>query len=175
VKEYQLTALQLQVYNNWYIPVVRELVCIMDFKDDFALLGKSVYPAITSSEAKSAVLLLIKLKMIQKLDNGRYEQCSRAVQAKSELDTMAIMNFTKSMAEKATHALETLPRDQRNFSTVTCGMSRACYELIVAETSAFKDRIVTIINNDISSSSDQVYQYNFQLFPVSQNQGGEKK
>jgi uncharacterized protein (TIGR02147 family) len=88
---------------------------------------------------------------------------------------MAIMNFTKAMAEKATHALETLPRDERNFSTVTCGMSRACYELIIAETNAFKDRIVTIINNDVSSSTDQVYQINFQLFPVSRNQNGDRR
>ncbi len=175
VKEFQLTAMQLQVYNHWYIPVVRELACILDFKDDFSLLGKSVYPAITSSEAKSAVLLLLKLKMIQKLDNGRYEQCSRAVQAKSELATVAVMNFTKAMAQNAINALETLPRDQRNFSTVTCGMSRACYELINAETSAFKDRIVSIINNDVSSSTDQVYQLNFQIFPVSRNRGGEKR
>jgi uncharacterized protein (TIGR02147 family) len=175
VKEYQLTAMQLQAYNHWYIPVVRELVCILEFNDDFSLLGRSVYPAITSSEAKSAVLLLVKLKMIKKLDNGRYEQCFRAVQAKSELDAMAIMKFTKAMAEKAAHALETLPKDQRNFSTVTCGMSRACYELIIAETSAFKDRIVTIINNDVSSSIDQVYQCNFQIFPVSRNQSGEKR
>lgn len=175
VKEYQLTAMQLQVYNHWYIPVIRELVCILDFKDDFSLLGKSVYPAITSSEAKSAVQLLVKLQMIQKLENGMYEQCTRAIQAKSELDTMAVMNFTKAMTEKAAHALETLPRDERNFSTVTCGMSRACYELIIAETNAFKDRIVTIVNNDANSSTDQVYQLNFQLFPVSRNQSGEKK
>lgn len=175
VKEFQLTALQLQVYNNWYIPVLRELVGILDFKDDFSLLGKTVYPAITTSQAKSAVLLLIKLKMIQKLENGRYEQCCRAIQAKSELDTMAVSNFTKAMALNAINALETLPRNQRNFSTITCGMSRACYELIVAETNAFKDRIVTIVNNDASSSTDQVFHINFQIFPVSRNQSGEKR
>lgn len=175
VKEFQLTAMQLQVYNQWYIPVVRELVCILDFKDDYSLLGKTVYPMITASEAKSAVNVLIKLNMVQKLENGRYEQCTRAIQAKSELDAIAVMNFTRAMAEKAAQALETLSKDERNFSTITCGMSRACYELILAETSAFKDRVVTIINNDPSSSSDRVYQINFQIFPVSRNQSGGKR
>jgi uncharacterized protein (TIGR02147 family) len=173
VKEFQLTALQLQIYNYWYVPVIRELVCIMDFKDDFALLAKSIYPVITPSEAKSAVNLLVRLKMLRKLENGMYEQTSRAVQAKSDLDAMAILNFTRAMAEKAIYALVTLPKDERNFSTITCGMSRSCYELILAETSAFKDRVVTIINNDARTQTDRVYQFNFQIFPVSRNQSRE--
>jgi uncharacterized protein (TIGR02147 family) len=173
VKEFQLTALQLQIYNYWYVPVIRELVCIMDFKDDFALLAKSIYPVITASEAKSAVNLLVRLKMLRKLENGMYEQTSRAVQAKSDLDAMAILNFTRAMAEKAIYALVTLPKDERNFSTITCGMSRSCYEIILAETSAFKDRVVTIINNDARTQTDRVYQFNFQIFPVSRNQSRE--
>jgi len=174
VKEFQLTVQQLQVYNYWYVPVIRELACIMDFKDDFALLARAVYPTITTSEAKSAVKLLIRLKMLRKLKNGSYEQSSCAVRAKSELDTIAIMNFTRAMTEKAINALVTLPKDERNFSTITCGMSRSCYELILAETSAFKDRVVAIINNDARMRTDRVYQFNFQIFPVSRKQGEEK-
>jgi uncharacterized protein (TIGR02147 family) len=173
VKEFQLTALQLQIYNYWYVPVIRELVSIMDFKDDFALLAKSIHPVITASEAKSAVKLLVRLKMLRKLENGMYEQTSRAVQAKSDLDAMAILNFTRAMAEKAIYALVTLPKDERNFSTITCGMSRSCYELILAETSAFRDRVVTIINNDARTQTDRVYQFNFQIFPVSNNRNRE--
>ncbi|NLD94752.1 MAG: TIGR02147 family protein [Fibrobacter sp.] len=175
VKEFELTALQHQVYNHWYIPVIRELICILDFNDDFSLLAKSVYPPISLSEAKSAVRLLTRLKLIQRLDNGTYVQTSKAIQAKSELDAMAIMNFTKAMAELAINALVTIPKNDRNFSTVTCGMSRACYELILAETSAFRDRIVTIINNDNRTESDRVYQINFQIFPLSTNQNREHK
>ena len=174
VKEFQLTALQHQIYNYWYIPVVRELACIVDFKDDFTLLAKSVIPAITASEAKSAVRLLVRLKMLRKRDDGRYEQSSSAVQAKSDLDAMAIMNFTRSMTEKAMEALQTLSRDERNFSTVTCGMSPSCYELILAEINAFKDRVVTIINSDERTPDDRVYQLNFQVFPVSRKRIREK-
>jgi uncharacterized protein (TIGR02147 family) len=174
VKEFQLTGLQLQIYNYWYVPVIRELACIMDFRDDFALLAKSVYPAITPSEANAAVKLLVRLKMLRKLENGRYDQAFGAVQAKSELDAMAVLNFTRAMTEKAINALVTLPKNERNFSTITCGMSRSCYELVLAETGAFKDRIVTIINNDLRTRTDRVYQFNFQIFPVSRQQSREK-
>jgi uncharacterized protein (TIGR02147 family) len=173
VKEFQLTALQHHVYNYWYIPVIRELACIMDFRDDFELLAKTVYPEISASDAKAAIKLLVRLKMLRKSEKGMYVQSNRAIQAKSELDAMAILNFTKAMAEKGIHALVTLPKDERDFSTITCGMSRSCYELILAETSAFKDRLVTIINNDARTRNDRVYQFNFQIFPVSRNQSRE--
>lgn len=171
VKEFRLTAQQLHIYTYWYIPVIRELACIVDFRDDFTLLAKSVLPTITPTEAKSAVKLLVSLKMLRKMENGRYEQSDRAIEAKSELNAMAVMNFTKAMTEKAINALLTLPKDERNFSTITCGMSPACYELILAEIGAFRDRIVGIINNDTRTRTDRVYQFNFQLFPVSRDQG----
>jgi len=173
VKEFQLTALQVQLYNYWFIPVIRELACILDFKDDFRLLANSVYPAINVTEAKLSVKILVRLGMLRKLESGAYEQCSKSVQAKSELNSMAIMNFTRIMTEKAIYALNTLPQNERNFSTITCGMSRSCYELILAEIGAFKDRVVTIINNEAQMPNDRVYQFNFQVFPVSRNKSEE--
>ncbi|MBN1757933.1 MAG: TIGR02147 family protein [Chitinispirillaceae bacterium] len=173
VREFQLTALQLQVYNYWYVPVIRELACIIDFRDDFELLAKMVLPQITTAEAKSAVKLLVRLKMLKKLKDGRYEQSSPAVKAKSEFNSMAVMNFTRGMAEMAIKALVSLPRNQRDFSTITCGMSRSCYDLIIAEMTAFRERVLAIINNDARTRNDRVYQFNFQVFPVSREQGEE--
>ena len=147
--------------------MIRELACIFNFNNDFSLLAKTVYPPITAREAKSAVSLLVRLKMLKKLGSGKYEQTNKAIQANSELDTMAVFNFTRAMAQKAVNALETVSKDERNFSTITCGMSRACYDIILAETQAFKERVVNIINKDEGSDTDQVYQINFQIFPVS--------
>jgi hypothetical protein len=45
------------------------------------------------------------------------------------------------------------------------GVSPGCYEVICTEIEAFKDRLVSIVNND--QASDRVYQLNLQLFPVS--------
>lgn len=175
VKELELTAHQHQVYNHWYVPVIRELACIIDFKNDFSFLAKSVYPQIKLREAKSAIRLLLKLGLLVKLDNGRYEQTDKAIQASSELDAMAIFNFTCTMAENGLDALKTLPKDKRNYSTITCGMSKECYEIYLIELQAFKERVKKIINQEEHSSSDQVYQINFQLFPVSMQPKEDKE
>jgi uncharacterized protein (TIGR02147 family) len=48
---------------------------------------------------------------------------------------------------------------------VTAGISLRTYNVIEAEIEAFKDRIITIANND--EGSDYVCQLNIQLFPLS--------
>lgn len=173
IKEMELTVHQHQVYNFWYIPVVRELATIVDFQDDYTLLGKSVYPNIKPQEAKSAISLLVELELLVKGENGRYAQTEKAIQASSALDAMAIFNFTVAMAENGIHALKTLPKTERNFSTLTCGMSKECYEVYLIELEAFKERMKKIINQDANSDSDKVYQINFQIFPVSTKPEGD--
>lgn len=175
IKEQQLTVNQHQIYNYWYVPVIRELACIIDFKDNFTILANTLYPQITPREAKKSVSLLCRLGLLKKIKNGRYEQTNKAIQATTELDSMAIFNFTNSMAENAIKALKTLPKSERNFSTMTCGMSKECYEMYLIELQAFKERIIKIINQEERSESDLVYQMNFQLFPVSTQIAKEKE
>ncbi len=139
------------------------------------MLANAVYPAISIREAKSAVTLLVRLKMLVKLKNGKYEQTKKAIKAKSELDKMAIFNFTHSMAEIAINALNTLPKEERNFSTITGSMSKACYDIIITELQAFKERVVNIINNDNNSNTGQVYNMNFQIFPISAKNNKKEK
>jgi uncharacterized protein (TIGR02147 family) len=69
------------------------------------------------------------------------------------------------MVALAEDALDRFPIDERNISSVTMGISRPCYDVIVAELAAFKERIIAIVNNDDASS--RVYQLNVQLYPLS--------
>jgi len=60
-----------------------------------------------------------------------------------------------------------MPPDIRNISGITMGISKSCYDVLLAELGAFKERVIAIVNRDEASS--RVYQLNFQLFPLSQD------
>jgi uncharacterized protein (TIGR02147 family) len=66
----------------------------------------------------------------------------------------------------ARDSIENLPLESRNISGITMGISRPCYEVLLAELAAFKERVISIVNRD--EGSGQVYQFNFQLFPLSE-------
>jgi uncharacterized protein (TIGR02147 family) len=166
--EKTLNANQYDYFSTWYNAVIRELVSFFDFKDDFKKLGEVVQPPIKPREARAAVELLLKLGLIRKKDNGTYEQVDTAITAESGVAALAIRQFNKAMAQHAVAAIEELPKTERSISGITIGISPAMYDIINAEIGAFKDRIVTLVSRD--EKCDRVYQFNIQLFPMSQKQ-----
>jgi uncharacterized protein (TIGR02147 family) len=165
-KESALSSNQFEYFSNWYIPVIRELVCIKDFKENYSLLAQSLIPPILSTQVKEAIEILLKLKMIKKTKNGAYEQRDQALIADPSVVSLGLQNFMESMLENAKIALRSSADNIRNISSMTLGISFNDYESIVEEIKAFKNRVKSISNNNVRSC-DRVYQFNLELFPVS--------
>jgi uncharacterized protein (TIGR02147 family) len=167
VKEAVLNADQFDYFSSWYIPVVRELVTLRDFKENYKRLAQSVKPAILPSEAKAAVKVLLRLKLIERKEDGTFRQTNAAVVADSSVTSLAVRSFTRSMIERSKDALDTVDRRERHISGLTMGISPATFEIIAAEIDAFKDRLKIIVNQDQEGS--RVYQLNIAMFPISQH------
>ncbi len=165
VKESVLNADQYDYFANWYTSVIRELICLYDFKQDYQLLADMVKPAISQSEAKSAVNLLLKLKLVETGSNGIYQQTAKAIVADSSIQSIGTRSFMRAMIEHSKSALDTFDRNERHISGITMGISPEAYDVLAAEIEAFKDRIKVIVNND--SGSNRIYQMNIALFPTS--------
>ena len=153
-----------EYYRHWYIPAIRELVTLFDFKDDFALLGRSVYPPITESEARSAVQILARFHFIYKDDDGRGVEADRALRSGTPKQRSALIHYHREMLGKASEALFALDKDKRFVGGMTLGVSKECYRRILAETEKFKNRVASLALND--SKGDKVIQVAVQIFPM---------
>jgi len=169
IKEQRLTADQHEYYNKWYVPVVRELLCLHDFQDNYKKVAAAVSPPISARDARFAVKLLLKLGLIEKQLDGTYRQTTAAIISNSAVARMAVKNFNREMLNKAGTALDNTPVEERQIYGVTIGISKACYDVLVAEMAAFRDRVVAITNSD--TNSNRVYQMHLQLFPLSKELG----
>ncbi|HEX3019135.1 MAG TPA: TIGR02147 family protein [Chitinispirillaceae bacterium] len=167
VKESVLGADQYDFYVNWYTPVIRELICLYNFDDNYDLMASILKPRIEAFQAKAAVTLLLRLKLVEKLENGGYKQTSSAIVADDSVTSIAIRTFTRNMIDHSRIALDTIDKTSRHISGITMGISPQAYELLTAEIEAFKDRVKFIVNNDRKSS--RIYQMNISLFPVSED------
>jgi uncharacterized protein (TIGR02147 family) len=165
IAEKLLNNTQYDYFINWYNAVIRELVTLYDFKDNFQLLAESLRPTITANEAKTTVDLLIKLKLLKKNEQGLYEQLNTAIATGGDIGLVAVRHFNRSMLLNALKAIDEMDRDTRHVSGLTIGISKSMYSVINVEIAAFKERIVSLVNRDEDSSS--VYQLNIQLFPLS--------
>lgn len=165
VTENQLTADHYLYFDKWYTSVLRELICLHDFKDDFALIARTVYPPITVTDARKSIELLLRLKLIARRKDGSYRQTAAAIISDDPMVALARRSFNNAMLDRAKYANETISKDERNISGITMGISKPCYDVILTEMAAFKERIKVIVNQD--SGSSRVYQLNLQLFPLS--------
>lgn len=169
VKEKVIGADQYDYFANWYTPVIRELITLYNFKDDYRCIATTLRPRILPSQAKTAVALLLRLKLVERLENGGYRQINTAIVADSPVKSLAIRSFTRAMLDYSKEAIDNVERGKRHISGVTMGISPEAYDVLAAEIEAFKDRVKIIVNRDIAVS--KVYQLNIGLFPVSEDVG----
>jgi uncharacterized protein (TIGR02147 family) len=160
---------QYEFYSTWYLSAIRSIIDMHPFKDDYGWLAKNVYPQIKPKDAKRGVALLEKLGMIIKDSKGIFKVADKTITAGPEIVQLGILNFQKQTAELAIKAIMELPKDKRNVSGMTLGISRKTYEVITEEIKLFQAKLQALAEQD--NNADNVYQLNFYLFPISNVNG----
>lgn len=155
---------QHSFYSQWYHNTIRELVTILDFGDDYGLLGRRVRPSISARKARESVALMVKLGLIRK-EGGRYVQCQRHITTGDALRSMAVEAFHLQNLKLAAESLETIPGSERNISCMVLGLSPKGYERLRNELAAFRRKAQRIAEED--ETAQRVYHLALQLFPTS--------
>lgn len=156
---------QYEFYSKWYHVMIRSIIDMYEFRDDFKWLAKMVYPPISLKQAKQSVTLLKKLGLIEKQKNGIYKVTDKCLTTGNTVLSLAVQNFHVECAELAKRTLHEAPSGKRNITGLTLGISEETYNRICEEIQQFQQNIITIANSD--EGADRVYQFNFHLFPTS--------
>lgn len=157
---------QFAYFSEWHHPVVRELVCMPGFEGDLGRLAKTLRPALTARQAKQSVDLLLRLGLLEKTAQGRYRQADGAIQTEDELSSFVILRYQRENLRLAEDALDSVDPRNRDISTLTAGVSQACFLAVKKEIQAFRRHLSKIVEKD--KGPDRVYQLNLQFFPVSE-------
>jgi uncharacterized protein (TIGR02147 family) len=163
---------QYAYFSEWYHPIIRELACMAKFKGDPETLAKAVRPAISTKEAKASLELLLRLGLLVKAVHGRYSQADGSIQTEDELTSFLILRYQKRNLSLAEDALDNVDPGSRDISTLTAGVSEACFHAVKKEIQAFRRHLARIVEKD--AGADRVYQLNLQFFPVSEIPQGVK-
>ncbi len=151
-------------FSSWVYPTIRELAPTMGCAES-AEMAKRCVPKVSAAEVENAVRFLMDNGMLKVDANGKYEMTEKSIATGPiPVASLAIRNFHRQMSTLALDTLDTIPTSERNFSTLTLGLSKNSYEQILKELEEFRRKVVAITTND--NESDRVYQMNFQLFPL---------
>lgn len=154
-------------WDAWQTPIIRELLCLRDFREDWGLLGRMVQPPIPAEEACAAVRQLVRLGLVARRADGRYVQTRKGIAADGNRASPMVRAFHARMLEHARHALAEVDRRERHMSSLTLSVTGSSYAALLEEIKAFKERVKTIVQGE--EGGNRVYQFNLDLFPMSRD------
>jgi|WetSurMetagenome_2_1015567.scaffolds.fasta_scaffold58528_2 uncharacterized protein (TIGR02147 family) len=151
-------------YEKWYFTAIREILRFFPFSGDYGALACMFDPPITAPQAKRAVSLLLRLGFIDKVGTS-YVVRGDSITTGETWHGMAVQRFHQDTLAKAVEALETIPREERDFSTMTMCYSAEGYKKARETLMHAREELARIEERD--KAANRVYQINLQLFPLS--------
>lgn len=158
---------QFDYYSKWYIPAIREMVLLKDFKEDPEWIARRLGSAITSKDAKSALELLLRIGLLVRNESGRLVQNEAHIASGDEVASLAMTNFQREMIERAAVSIEKTPEGKREIGSITFAVSKEKFAEAKRMMRDFRSRLAGFLTDE--AAADAVYQFNFQFFNLSED------
>ena len=164
----RLDAARYEYFQSWRHVAMRSLLDWHPFHgEDWDSLGQMLSPPVSGRQARESVELLERLELLRRDDEGRYRVAQAHVSTGERWHSAAVKSFQKEVIRLSEGAVDRVPRDQRDVSTLTIALSRSALDEIRAVLKDARAQIVKIADRLPAEESDAVYQLNQQFFPVS--------
>jgi len=160
-----LVAEQYEFFKEWYNIALYELLTFHPYKGTIKELALKLNPPIAVQEARSAVKLLKKLNLITKDLDGSLKVINKLVTTGEKWESIAIRNFQKKMIQLSEEAIDRFPKERRDISTVTISLSREQVDIMKDRIRAMRKELLEMADREVKA--EEVYQVNFQVFPLS--------
>jgi uncharacterized protein (TIGR02147 family) len=160
-----LEASQLEYLQKWHYAAIRELLEVVDFRGDYEQLAEVLDPPVTAAEAEDAIQLLLRLKLIRKNAQGRFEKIGDVVSTGVLNDPEKAKPGIRANLDLARRALDAHPVAVRPFSYLTICVSEQTFLQVRDKLRSVRKEILDAVSRD--PGADRLYQLNLQFFPLS--------
>jgi uncharacterized protein (TIGR02147 family) len=161
----RLDLAEKEYHSSWFIPAIRELVTCPGFREDAVWLAEQLEPAISEKEAAHALEVLQRLGLLERDEQGKLVQATRAVSTGQQASGLYIRNYHAELMQRAVHAMHHLPAEERYISGLTLSASPATWAEVRRRVIELRQELVALCDADPEPS--RVVQLNLQLFPLS--------
>lgn len=168
---HQMSRDSFAVISDWYHYAILELTHVSAFRSEPKWIAKSL--GISVNEANAAIDRLIRLGMMKKNSDGRLKNISgNNTNIDHEMRDIAKRNLQKQILEQALRALEEVPLERRNQTSMTMAINSNRLPGAIEMTSKFRRKLSAFLEQD--DDRDEVYHLSISLFPTTHLKGEEK-
>jgi len=164
-EEYRIEDKKLKFFQKWYYPLVREMVVLIDFQDDYNLLARKCKPKITPAQAKSAVRYLIENGFLKKDKQGRYRLTDYFITTGKEVNSTILRKYHRTTLQQTADSLDAIKPEHRDVSSLTMRVNRETYDRMKTEIQTFRKALLNMARE--SKNPNMVCYVGMQLLPRS--------
>ncbi len=162
----RIDALVLDYLSHWYHPAIRELAARRDFREDPRWIAAELEPKIPASVAKQSLQLLLELGLlVRDADSGKVSRGEPTLTTEHEVRSAGAAAFHRQMMERASEAIDSVPRELRDLAALTVCVSSETAARVKARIHQFRESLAELCDADLDGHA--VYQLNVQWFPLS--------
>ncbi len=169
--EYPLSKEQFEYYSQWYHIPIRELLMLKNPPQTSTEIAEALLPGISPGDVEESLNRLLCLEMIEK-KSDLWSAKEESITTGHRFSNFGVVQFHKKMLGLAAESLDRFPAQEREISSVTVGLSEGSALRIKKLIEEFRSQLMTIAEED--KNKEQIYQINFQLFPLSKSTRKEK-
>ena len=159
---YKLKSSSYRYLEEWYYPVIRELVVKNNWKT-YKDIAKQIVPSISSKEVEKGIEILLDNGLIEKSVSGKFLQCDEALTT-GEIPHHLIKNIKQQHVLNSIDVMNELPKEERFLAGSTLMLTDESYKKSLE---ILEKAHAEIVNLAIQEEGDRVFQLNFQLYPNS--------
>jgi uncharacterized protein (TIGR02147 family) len=135
--------------------------------EDPAWIASVLEPTVTEKQAAEALATLCKLGLLTRDARGKLQQTQALLTTGPGPLGHHIFVYHHAMLDLAKRALDHLPRDQRDISSVTLSVSAAALPALKERLRQFRQELLQLA--ELEATPERVVQLNLQLFPLTKS------
>jgi len=162
---------ELRFLSQWWIPAVRSYLEISGGKANPVEIAERLHPRITQEQATEAIELLKELGFVKKLSSGRLGLSQTHLTASGPEKSRAVREFQKQALTLGISALDGIPVEERDISTLTLAVDADCFSDLREMAREFRRQVQKRVEE--STSPDRVMQMTMTFYPLVQAKAGE--
>ena len=148
---------------HWVHSAIRELL-IINPRLTLDEISSRLSPSITKAETQKSLSRLKSLHLISE-ENDHFKVLQNNLSTHHEFVTASAYAYHRQMIQLALESLDRYERHQRNITATTVSLSWENFQKIQNKIQDLRSEIMAI--SEIDQNKEEVFQFNFQLFPLS--------
>ena len=132
-------------------------------------IAHDICPPITEAQAKEAIDILLEVGLVKKMASGKLALTDAHLTVGGPEKKVAVRKFQKEVLSLASNALDNIPVDERNISTLTLSVDQSCFEDLGDMLREFRRLVQKRV--DSAKNSDRVMQLSMAFYPIARKGG----